>query len=247
MALLVRGPQAAARAAEALAGWDEAEGGPVDMGQVEVWQGDLEAPRFGWSRGEWEARCGQVCALVHGGAKVNVVATAGAMVQPNLGGTALALAFAREAGAHVHHISTLSVFAHTDLAPGRFTEADGAGSLATVGRVYGGYAQTKYAAEWLVWQHAPALRGGSILRPGLITRDPGGRIGPGADWLEMWILAMDRLGCRPPDEALGRLWMDQSPVSHVAEAMATVLLHAQSHASPLGDLPPCRAAPHQRA
>ena len=94
-------------------------------------------------------------------------------------------------------------------------------------RVWGGYAQTKYAAEWCVWRDGPELEvPASVYRLGLVTRDA--RLGVSArrDWLDLFWRGLDRLGAAPDESWLEGRALDISPVDEVAPRLAQLILRA---------------------
>jgi amino acid adenylation domain-containing protein len=100
-------------------------------------------------------------AIVHAAADLRLTSTYAALRAANVLGTAHACEFARAGSMRLHHVSTLSVFASSDLArSGRtFHEDD---DLREARVLHGGYAQSKWAAERVV------PRGANVIRLGLV-------------------------------------------------------------------------------
>lgn len=177
--------------------------------------GDLAQPRLGLSRDALDALGPRLAAIVHVGATIQLGHGWDAHAPVNVAGTA---ALARLAGDEVafHHVSTLSVFTETDRAEGRHDEraAPDPGALA-----YGGYAQTKVAAEAI----ARALRGRravtTVFRLGLLVTDSP------RDQLAMTVRGLARVGAVPAGARALRL--DTTPVAHAAAAIATLALAAE--------------------
>ena len=130
--------------------------------------GDIGASRLGIEEAAYETLAGRVGAVLHNGALVNFVFPYEMLKTANVGGTLEILRFAgRGRPKTIHYISTASVFAPED--------ADDEGVLretAVVGypeRLRGGYAQSKWVAEQLVF--AAFARGlyGEVYRIGRIA------------------------------------------------------------------------------
>jgi amino acid adenylation domain-containing protein/thioester reductase-like protein len=115
-----------------------------------VMTGDLRERRFGLAERDWEDLAASVAGVVHAGAAVNVALPYAALERANVGGTKEAVRLVSEGAPKVlHHVSTLSVFVGTDRAKGRHFESD---DLSLTREVYGGYAQSKWAAELVARQ-----------------------------------------------------------------------------------------------
>jgi thioester reductase-like protein len=130
------------------------------------------------ARDDWEALTGQVSAVVHAAAHIDLAAGWDAHAAANVDGTAeIARLVAARPGIAWHHVSTLSVFVGTDRKTGVHREA---GVPIAEAIAHGGYAQTKIAAEAI----ARACRGRTapttILRLGLLVGEaPGAPRVPG--------------------------------------------------------------------
>ncbi len=223
---LVRAPdELAARRRLAGAGIEQAD-------DVEVVCGDVAAPDLGLAPAAWARLRDRVSAVVHAAARIDVAGAWSAHAGANVRGTAEVVRLVEAAGAALHHVSTLSVFAATDRAAGTHTEACRAVSDACV---HGGYAQTKVAAEAL----ARAVEGRAvpttIVRPGLLVS---GRPRPG-DQLAMTLRGLARLAAYPA--GVERQELDLTPVPRAAEALVALALHAEAGG---GDATYHLAAPH---
>ncbi|HEU0034684.1 MAG TPA: AMP-binding protein [Kofleriaceae bacterium] len=150
-------------------------------------------------------------AIVHAGATIDLAGDWARHAAVNIDGTARLAALAAATGAAFHHVSTLSVVAATD----RTGRHEPSTSPDPGARVFGGYAQTKLAAEAI----ARRLPRATVLRLGLLT-GPEARDGQ----LAMTIRALAKLGCAPPDAPLA---FDVTPVDHAAEAIAALALDAE--------------------
>ncbi|HBQ16974.1 MAG TPA: hypothetical protein DEF51_39520, partial [Myxococcales bacterium] len=126
-----------------------------------------------------------------------------------------------EAGASFHCCSTLSVFVSTDRAERVAREDD---DLRDVRRVYGGYAQSKVAAE-LVVRYAEGAIPITQYRLGLLTGARDDAAAPPHDWLGMLVRGLARVAAWP-DDADPELAFDVTPVDHAADAMARLVTRA---------------------
>lgn len=135
--------------------------------RLHVYVGDVTKARFGQDSGSWNRLCTQTDTIVHSAARVNMLHDFEALRATNLDALChvvdLACAVRPKA---LHHISTLSVFVATDRNTGIAREDD---LLTHTNHVYGGYAQTKWAAERAL---IPLQQAGAPLwihRLGLVT------------------------------------------------------------------------------
>jgi amino acid adenylation domain-containing protein/thioester reductase-like protein len=190
--------------------------------RVRVLPGDIAAPRLGLDAHVYEELANGVDAVYHCAAQVNMVAPFAALAPHNLHGTAELLRLClRGPRKPLHHASTLSVFVATDRNTGCAEEADDLGATTTV---FGGYAQSKWAAERLVQRAAPAVPA-AVYRLGLITGDPDGGALPARDfltWLTRGLAALRAV----PAPWLDTLAIDITPVGFAAAAMAAIGLGA---------------------
>jgi thioester reductase-like protein len=186
--------------------------------------GDLGRPRLGLAPPTWDDLAVRVEAIYHAAAQVNLVRSYDELRADNVLGTFEVLRlWAGGRAKWLHHVSTLSVFVASDHNQGSLPESD---DLSATGRVQGGYAQSKWAAEWLV-RRASGGGGVTHYRPGLVT--PDGRSGwwVARDFLTLFLQGLVRLGCLPPCDR-GALWLDVAPVDFVARALVYLSLHASS-------------------
>jgi thioester reductase-like protein len=180
--------------------------------------GDLARPLFGLPRDDWDRLAERVDAVYHCGAWVNLVLPYASLRPANVLGTREVLRFvASGRGKRLHYASTLSVFVAGDRNRGLLREDD---ALTETRWVYGGYAQSKWAAEWLL-----RVAGGptAYYRLGLITGDS--RTGRAAanDFLTLFLRGLSRLGCVPRTEGVD-LSLDVTPVDFAAAALAHLSL-----------------------
>ncbi len=172
-------------------------------GAVDAIRGDVARPDLGLDEATWR----DVGTIVHAAATMRLADGWDAHAAVNVGGTAEVARAASERGLTLHYISTLSVFASTDRSEGRHaaTDVPDAGALA-----YGGYAQTKLAAEAIVRATRGRAAPTTIFRLGLLV---------GAEQLRRAFAGLTRLGAVPAvDDALR---VDQTPVALAAAAIAT--------------------------
>jgi thioester reductase-like protein len=225
------------RAAGATAAWERllaalrGHGKALSPGQgrrLVAVPGELGAPCFGLPAAEWDRLAAEIDMVYHCAAQVHMVLPYAALRAANVAGTAEVLRFACTAGRkRLHHASTLSVFVATDRNTGVLEEADG---LSRTRWVYGGYAQTKWAAEWLLRACADAAGPACCYRLGLITGDSRTGYCSETDFLSLFCRGLAALGCVPREA--GGLCVDVTPVDYAAAALA----HLSLHAAPAGEL-----------
>jgi len=191
------------------------------IARLQVHCGDVEKPRLGLSPAKWNDLCGRLDTIYHTAARVNLVLPYEVLREANVEATRRVVCLqATGRVKRLHLVSTLSVFVATDRNNGRLAEDDGLGSTRLV---FGGYAQTKWASEWLVRDPRGAAGPASIYRLGLITGDSRtGRSAP-HDFLALFVRGLTRLSCVPRLEG-DDLWLDVTPVDFAAAALACLSL-----------------------
>jgi amino acid adenylation domain-containing protein/thioester reductase-like protein len=188
-------------------------GREVSLDRVTCVSGDLALPRFGLDDRRWKALAARTEAIVHGAAEVSLARPYRALRPANVDGTARVLELASLANARVHHASTLSVFVGSDRAPGVLRETD---ALETAERLHGGYAQSKWAAEYLARE-----AGATIYRFGLLTGDTETGRAPDRDWLTWFLRGLARVGAYPAPDRARRV--DLTPIDHASRAFAALI------------------------
>jgi thioester reductase-like protein len=97
--------------------------------------------------------------------------------------------------------------------------------------IHGGYAQSKWAAEWLL-RRAGGMGGPVVFyRPGLVTGDSRTGKSASGDFLSLFLRGVMQLGCVPEIDA-GQLFVDVTPIDYCAAALAHLSLAADT---PHGD------------
>ncbi|MGV3524856.1 MAG: non-ribosomal peptide synthetase [Candidatus Sericytochromatia bacterium] len=204
------------RLVAALAPW----GVPLDKERVQIWCGDLSAPRLGLSNAAWHRLETRLTAVLHCAAQVDLARDLDSLWRANVA----ALPTLARLGCPLHHLSSLSVLVGAHPLPPVAREND---HLQLTAWVAGGYAQSKWAAEaWLLAQAGPHW----IYRPGLVSGDSQSGWAPTRDWLRALIhglLQIEALPELPAPEANSPEWeLDLTPVDHVARAL--LLLSAEA-------------------
>lgn len=186
--------------------------------------GDLSKPGLGLAAEIWGRLAGEIDTIYHCGAMVNMVLPYDDLKSINLDGTVeiarLALA---DRPKHLHYASTLSVFVATNQNTGVVYESD---RLDRSEQVYGGYAQSKWAAELfllLLQSRYPAI---SIYRLGLIVGDSEAGRASDSDFLSMFVRGLMALQMVPA--GVPELALDLTPVDYAARAMVRLSLSDQA-------------------
>jgi thioester reductase-like protein len=126
----------------------------------------------------------------------------------------------------LHYASTLSVFVASDRNRGRVFEDD---DLRDHHEVFGGYAQTKWAAEWMVRGTGPKLGSGTIHRFGLLVEADDRNPAPLADHFSLFIQGLAELGSYPEQSGGDdEPEVDLTPVDYAAAAMVRLSLQDRS-------------------
>ncbi len=196
---------------------------PDEAARLVAIRGDVVLPRWGLKEREWERLTREVGHVYHCAAQVNMVLPYPALREANVGGTEQVLRLLAEGRRKsLHHLSTLSVFVSTDRNTGRLEETD---ELRAPQRVFGGYAQTKWAAEHLLRSARGEAGPITYYRLGLITGDTRTGHASPTDFLSLFFRGVASLGCVPRGAGEG-LAVDVTPVDHAAAAVAHLSLHA---------------------
>lgn len=197
-----------------------------ELARVRVVRGDVTQPRLGLAPEEWRRLTEQAGEIFHVAAAVDMVRPFRELRAPNLEGTVEIVRLAREGRAkRLHLASTLSVFVATDRHEGLLREDD---DLSATRTVFGGYAQTKWAAEVAVraacpLSLGPEQPGATIHRLGLLTSDAHPFAPPRGCQLSMFLRGLAELGA-VPDVDLDALAVDVTPVGYAARAFAELAL-----------------------
>lgn len=181
--------------------------------RVRVIAGDLVQPQLGLPPSLYDELVATSQTIVHCAAAVSLAKPYRELRAVNVEGTARVLELAAIAGARVHHASTLSVFVGSERT-GILRETD---ALETAERLHGGYAQSKWAAEWLARE-----AGATIYRFGLLTGDTRTGRAPARDWLTWFLRGLAQLGHVP--DGVDDLAVDLTPVDHAATVLAALVL-----------------------
>lgn len=182
--------------------------------------GDLTAVNLGMSSEKWSDLTASVDTVFHSGATVNMVKDYFELRPANVFGTnEIARFYLEGARKHLHYASTLSVFVATNHNTGVAEESD---SLSRETIVFGGYAQTKFAAELLLRQLGIDAGPVSYYRFGLLTGDSQTGKSAKDDFLNMFARGVASLGCSP--ESNDDMAVDITPVDFAAAAMAHIAI-----------------------
>ena len=190
-----------------------------DVAGIEVIRGDVGEPYLGLDLETWRSLVPRISAVVQCAATIALGGDYATHAPANVHGT-VEMARLRSRGEDVawHYISTLSVFASTDRARGRHEESARPAADAVA---YGGYAQTKIAAESIVRAFERSSSGTSIHRLGLLVD----RARRPRDQLQMTIRALAKLAAIPA--GCRELRFDVTPVDYAADAIAALALRAE--------------------
>ena len=177
--------------------------------------GDVALSNCGVAARRWNRLANEIGAVVHCAADVNLLKSYEMLRAANVQGTFELLKFCLEGAAkHFIYASTLSVFVATDRCQGKLCESD---DHCDTSAVFGGYAQSKWAAEALVREaRFPADRL-SVFRFGLLGMDSRTGLASERDLLTSAIRGLCQLGCI--SDCLPELCFDLTPVDFAAEAM----------------------------
>ncbi len=192
--------------------------------RIHIISGDLAKTHFGLDKNKWEELTEKIDTIYHCAAWVNIVQPYEAMRSSNISGTLEVLRLACTGQRkHIHYASTLSVFVATDKNTGTAMEAD---KLQNTKYVYGGYAQTKWAAEYMLLQVPENVCTITNYRFGLITGDTKTGKAPQNDLFGMFIKGIKSLGVMP--KIAPKIAVDITPIDYASKAMAHLSLHGKN-------------------
>ncbi len=180
------------------------------------WCGDLEAEQWGLPNSSWKRLALALDRIIHSGARVHLSEPYDRLKEANLKGTQTALKLqASGRSKALHYVSTLSVFVGSDRNQGVAYEAD---DLSLTRFLFGGYAQSKWAAEAWLRQSGGQAGPLHIYRLGLITGDTENGWFPEKDWFQWLTQGLVNLGGIPQD--IDPTWaLDLTPVDYAARAL----------------------------
>ena len=187
----------------------------AELSRVRALAGDLRLPNFGWPTERWKQLARDVAKVVHCAVRVNIIDGFDTLRPDNVTMTQRVLQFISTGRRKcLNYASTLSVFVGTDRHTGLMREDD---DLSQTAYVYGGYAQSKWAAEMLVRRSRLPDDRLQITRFGLLTGDSRSGVVADHDLLTMTIRGLVRMGCVP--HPVPALCMDVTPVDFAASAL----------------------------
>ncbi|MBA3994531.1 MAG: hypothetical protein C0469_13465 [Cyanobacteria bacterium DS2.3.42] len=180
--------------------------------------GDLTAKDLGMQAEQWLKLTQTVDTVFHSAATVNMIKDYYELRPANVFGTREVARFLLEGRRkHLHYASTLSVFVATTNNTGIAKEDD---KLDQSFQVFGGYAQTKVAAEYLLRLITQNTGPISFYRFGLLTGDSQTGNSAKDDFLNMFARGISSLGCVPESNA--NMTVDITPIDYAAAAMAHI-------------------------
>ena len=186
---------------------------PDRLETIEVIAGDLSQPRFGMNLAGYNDLAQEIERVIHLAAEVSTSASYESLRPANVVGTNNIADFVVTGRSKLlDYISTLSVFVGTDRYRGMMLESD---QLGETKRVYGGYAQTKWAAEKLLRMRADVVA--RFYRMGLLTADSKTWAVPEMDLLTLTIQSLVDLDVVPECEI--ELKVDVTPVDYAADVL----------------------------
>lgn len=204
------------RAHDHAQGWQRLGLDDSHRGRIRVICGDVTQEQFALGSDEWLELARNITTIVHCAATVSMALAYHALEDANVRAVHTLLCLAAIGCAkHIHHASTLSVFVATDRNTGIAREDD---TLEATTTIYGGYAQSKWAAEVLL--HSARAKGHRITlhRLGLITGDSATGEASSHDFLRTFMQGIISIGHIPAGGHDGLL-VDITPVDYAADMM----------------------------
>lgn len=194
-------------------------------GRIKAICGDLSDEKFGQSDAQWAQLTQECDNIIHCAAIVNMVKDFTSLASANLTPCfdLLRLALTHKVKP-VHYMSTLSVFVSSDQNTGRVFEED---MLTHTKHIYGGYAQSKWAAEIALHSVPFDICPITSYRLGLITGDSKTGIAPDRDFLGLFVQGLQSLKNIPTSLPDGRntssLKIDVTPIDYASSCLARII------------------------
>lgn len=194
--------------------------------RVQIICGDIGQEYFGLTLERYDSLADRIDVVYHCAAWVNMIYPYRLLKNINLDGVKRILSFCYDGRRKaLHYASTLSVFVSTDQNTGIAFEED---TLSDVREVYGGYAQSKFAAEKYLLTVPQSLCDVFIYRFGLLTGNTQTGVSARNDFLGMFVKGAKVLGALPLDET-DSYAVDMTPIDYAARAMFLISESATEH------------------
>ncbi len=188
--------------------------------------GDIAQSKLGMTHDNWQMLAKSVGEIMHCGAVVHMQKDYADLKATNAECLQEIISFSQTVREKkIHYISTLSVFVSTDKLSGVCYEDD---DLKSTKKVYGGYAQSKWAAECYLWALKKQGLPINIFRLGLITGNSQTGVCATSDFLQLFMQGLISLGCYPEGD-WSHLEMDVTPVDFAARAIVHIANQAQTN------------------
>ncbi|MBE9069079.1 amino acid adenylation domain-containing protein [Leptolyngbya cf. ectocarpi LEGE 11479] len=195
----------------------------IPYARVKPLIGNIARPLLGLDIGKFKYLADTIDVIYHSAASVNLFYPFGALKAANVVGTQSILTLASYVRLKpVHYISTLDVFESlVTTGPSIIYEND---SIVQGVGISGGYAQSKWVAEYLVTQAIAAGIPACIYRPGMVTGHTQTGICNTTDLMCRFLKSVIQLEAAPDLD-----WMiDMTPVDYVSQAIVHLSLQSKS-------------------
>ena len=184
----------------------------LDLSSIRYLCGDLELINLGLQRKDEDFLSKNLFAIIHCAGKVSLAESYSSLKASNVLAVYHLINFVNRYGIeYFDHASTLSVQVASDQSKGLLSEID---DLAATNWLHGGYAQSKWAADYLLQSAMPNAR---IYRLGLLTAHSTRLCLPTNDWLSDMVRGFAALGCAP--ESAASYTFDCTPINYAVQAM----------------------------
>lgn len=188
--------------------------------------GDISKEKLGLSPRDWQMISSTIGSIYHCAATVNMVKGYAELKKTNVDGAKeivkLALTGRRK---KIVYTSTLSVFVATNQNTGRVYEKD---NLKKIKNIYGGYAQSKFVAEYFLQKIPKEILDIKILRLGLLTGNSKTGAMSENDYLKMFIKGLCSLSAIS-DGKHNSISLDVTPVDYAARLSYIVANSKNNH------------------
>lgn len=207
--------------------WDDVKA--LTPGRVVPVLGDLAKPGLGMATEAIRALEGEVDAIIHCGAHVNLVAPYHALRRPNVLGTQGVLLMAVKSGFFNtfsgHRLKTVHYISSNGIVPQARTSFDESDAPADWRELEDGYARTKFVGEHMIRSAMSEGLPASILRPGNMGPTASG-VWNQSDFVYLLINGCIELGMIPTDAGWS---FDVTPVDFAAAALVELAINGPAN------------------
>ncbi|OGI01228.1 MAG: hypothetical protein A2X42_06335 [Candidatus Margulisbacteria bacterium GWF2_38_17] len=189
--------------------------------RIHAISGDITKKHFDMDTDRYNTLATKIDTIYHLAGEVNLIKDYDSLKAANVTGTKNIIDFCLNGNEKtLNYASTLSVFVNSDIKETTLKENI---DLCSINTLYGGYAQSKWAAEYLINKLIDLGIKVNIFRYGLLTGDSRYGIAPKNDFLQIFLKSSVKTGIIPI--SVGDMKMDITPVD-IAAGITVKICHS---------------------